>query len=514
MELVRTGIQGLDEVFHGGILPGNVLLVEGTPGAGKTTLGLQFIYLGALLYRQPGIIVTFEEEPEKLYRDALAFGWDLRELERGNLLRVIPSSPEAVREMLEQPESGFARLSRGLGTGRIMVDSVTHFRRITENSQQLRVLLGKFLTGLMRLTRSAVLIKEIESSEGEGANLEEYLTDTVIRLSCDRQRQHRRERFLEVIKSRGQRHLAGRHTMRFTDTGLEVYPVCSAVHELAPAPAEEGELLGGLPAVQSTGVKGLDQMCRGGLPGASSTVIAGSSGTGKSMLACQFLEAGLKARQQALLLALDQPAGRALESGPGGGLARHLRSGLLDCCAHSLLSLSVNELLHDLRLRLDRDRPQRVAVDGLTHLMQAIDDESYLADYLGALLRLFSLYGVTSVFTLEVDKMFGSFEIDSRRTLGLFDNLILLRYVELDGEIRRAIALLKLRGGDHDKAIQEYVISAAGIEVRTKFEGRVDVMGGTGAGRPETIELKDILTDTTRWAEATRRLRRRQEENR
>ena len=136
-----------------------------------------------------------------------------------------------------------------------------------------------------------------------------------------------------------------------------------------------------------------------------------------------------------------------------------------------------------------------------------------MVDYLGAMLKLFSIHGVTSVFTFEVDKMFGSFEFDSRRTLGLFDNLVLLRYVELEGEIRRAIALLKMRGTDHEKSIQEYVISSSGIEVRTKFAGRVDVMGGTGAGKADVVELKDILSDATRWADATRRMRERQNQS-
>ncbi|MEA1997553.1 MAG: ATPase domain-containing protein, partial [Gemmatimonadota bacterium] len=88
MELIRTGVDGLDEVLYGGVLRDNALLVEGTPGAGKTTLGLQYIYKGAVCFGQPGIIITFEEEPAKLYRDALSFGWDLKDLEKKNLLRV------------------------------------------------------------------------------------------------------------------------------------------------------------------------------------------------------------------------------------------------------------------------------------------------------------------------------------------------------------------------------------------------------------------------------------------
>ncbi|MCE5272475.1 hypothetical protein LLH00_14445 [bacterium] len=510
MELIRTGIEGLDEVLYGGIVPDNMLLLEGTPGAGKTTLGIQYIHSGALLYNQPGIIITFEEEPEKLYRDAGVFGWDLAGLEKKNLLRIIPSSPEALREMLLQSESPFSRLSRAIGAGRILVDSITHFRRLTDNTQELRVLLSKFLAGLKKITTSAVLIKEIETAEREGANIEEYVADTVLRLSYEQRGKHRRERFLEVIKSRGQNHISGRHSFKFTPTGLAVYPVCAAVEAAA-----EGCTRAPQPrSVEKTGIRGLDDMCRGGFPAGSATVVAGSSGTGKTVLASQFIHEGLKNRQSALLVTFQHDPRSLVELSRSWGvfLGRYAEDKQLAVLHQSSIGLSVDQLLYEVRERLRELSPVRVAVDGLTHLIQAIDDESYLLDYTGALLRLFACHGVTSVFTLEVDKMFGSFEINSQRSLGLFDNLVLMRYVELEGDIRRAIAILKMRGTDHHKSIQEFQIGKNGIEVGTKFSEGVDVMGGAPRAKVETVELKDVLEDTARWVEASRRLREKREQ--
>ncbi|MBN2289963.1 MAG: hypothetical protein JXQ83_11575 [Candidatus Glassbacteria bacterium] len=515
MELIKTGIAGLDEVLYGGVIPDNTLLVEGTPGAGKTTLGLQYIYYGAHHCSQPGIIITFEEEPGKLYRDALVFGWDLQELERKNLVRVIPSSPEAVSEMLLKSESGFSRITSSIGATRIMVDSVTHFRRITDDTQQLRVLLSKFLAGLRKITTSAVLIKEIESSQIEGANIEEYITDTVVRLSYEQGGKHRRERFVEVIKSRGQRHLSGKHTLKFTADGLAVFPVCASVELPAGGPAAAGESSVAVPRVM-TGIKGLDEMCGGGFPAGSSTVVAGSSGTGKTVLAAQFIYQGLKQGEPALVLSFQQAQSALVATCRSFGvkLNKYLADGLCEVLYRDSIGLSVDELLYDIRQRIQGEgRPRRVAVDGLTHLVQAIADHDYLLDYLGALLALFSHYRVCSVFTFEVDKMFGSFDFDSRRTLGLFDNLLLLRYVELDGDIRRALALLKMRGTDHDKSIPEFVITKGGIEVKTKFEKGVEVMGGSQATKVEKLELKDVLEDATRWVEASRKLRERQKQS-
>ncbi|MBW7995266.1 MAG: AAA family ATPase [Candidatus Glassbacteria bacterium] len=511
-ELIKTGTEGLDEIFFGGIIPDNSLLVEGSPGAGKTTLGLQYIYRGAADFGQPGIIITFEEEPEKLYRDALVFGWDLRHLESRNLLRIIPSSPEAVRDMLLKPESGFSRISRSIGANRVMVDSITHFRRLTDNTQQLRVLLSKFITGLMKLTSSAVLIKEIESTEREGANIEEYIIDTVVRLSYEQHGRQRRERFLEVVKSRGQKHLSGKHTLRFNDTGLVVYPVCGALHGLDG----EGRKKTGKKQARahvSTGIEGLDLMCQGGLPAGSSSVVAGSSGTGKSVLAAQFMYDGLKGGEPVLLVRFGADESEALETTGlfSARLEKHVGDGKLKVLFRSTHELAPDELLHELKSMLDQHKPGRLVVDSLSQLMQSVDDEEYTVDYLGALLKLFAHHGVTSLFTFEMDKMFGSLEIDSRRTLGLFDNLVLLRYVELEGEIHRAVAILKMRGTDHHKSIQEYVIGDKGIEVKHKFEKAVDVMGGGAASSgPDRLELKDILEDATRWAQATRRMRERQ----
>ncbi|MEA2063573.1 MAG: ATPase domain-containing protein [Gemmatimonadota bacterium] len=514
MELIKTGIEGLDEVLYGGVIPENTILVEGTPGAGKTTLGLQYIYYGAMRYGQPGIIITFEEEPEKLYRDALVFGWDLQEYEKKNLLRVIPSSPEAVSEMLLSSDSGFSRLTSNIGASRIMVDSVTHFRRITDNIQQLRVLLSKFLTGLNKIATSSLLIKEIESSELEGANIEEYITDTVLRLSYEQRGKHRRERFLEVIKSRGQRHLSGKHTLKFMPSGLAVFPVCSSVQLPSPGAAgEPAEDLRTGPVRAMTGIKGLDQMCGGGFPAGSATVVAGSSGTGKTVLASQFIHQGLKKGERALILTFQQsPVALAASCRSFGvNLRKYLGSGQCEIMFRDSIGLSVDELLYEIRGRVSgSEKPRRVAVDGLTQLVQSISDHDYLIDYLGALLALFAQHGVTSIFTFEVDKMFGSFDFDSRRTLGLFDNMLLLRYVELEGDIRRALALLKMRGTDHDKSIPEFVITRSGIEVKTKFESGVEVMGGSAAPKVEKLELKDVLEDATRWVEANRKLSERQ----
>ncbi len=174
---VRTGVPGLDEMLNGGLLPCTANLVEGAPGCGKTTLGMQFIYHGALA-GEPGLILTFEQFPQQYYRDAASFGWDFRALEKQGLLKVVMSSPEVVQADLEQFNGKIARLVHEMQAKRILVESLSHFERISREPLDLRARLYSFLNALKReglvalLTRETyVLLGNEEAEDADPANL-------------------------------------------------------------------------------------------------------------------------------------------------------------------------------------------------------------------------------------------------------------------------------------------------------------------------------------------------------
>lgn len=147
MDKAPTGIKGLDELLYGGILRGNTVLVEGIPGAGKTTFGIEFIYRGITEFNETGVIVTFEELPESIYRDALNFGWDLKALETAGKLRILCTSPE----VLVDPEVNLIEtVVREVGAKRILVDSISHFHNIINNPLLLRRSVYSFCNGLRR----------------------------------------------------------------------------------------------------------------------------------------------------------------------------------------------------------------------------------------------------------------------------------------------------------------------------------------------------------------------------
>ncbi|MGC9357203.1 MAG: RAD55 family ATPase [Anaerolineae bacterium] len=208
-ERLSTGIPGLDDMLHGGFLPRTTNLVEGAPGCGKTTLGMQFIHHGAL-HGEPGLIVTFEQFPQQYYRDADSFGWDFRELERQDLLQVIMSSPEVTKADLERFNGRIESLITRLGAKRILVDSLSHFERVTEDPVEFRTIIHGFLNSLKRegltviLTREAsALLGDVEEEESDASI--GFLVDSYILLRYVEIESAIR-RAIVVLKMRGSAH--------------------------------------------------------------------------------------------------------------------------------------------------------------------------------------------------------------------------------------------------------------------------------------------------------------------
>jgi circadian clock protein KaiC len=156
----KTGISGLDEMLTGGFLAGSTILVEGAPGVGKTTLGTQFLYNGATLFDEPGLLISFEEFPHILYRDAESHGWDLHKLEEENKLRVIFTSPQVFLSSLQSPVSPLNRTILEWNVRRIVLDSITHFTRLTRDPKELREMYTVVINGLKREGITGVLTSE------------------------------------------------------------------------------------------------------------------------------------------------------------------------------------------------------------------------------------------------------------------------------------------------------------------------------------------------------------------
>ncbi len=221
------GIPPLDRLLQGGLPEGNSLLVQGAPGTGKTILGMQFLYAGISQQDLPGLLVTFEEHPRRLYRDARALGWDFEALESERKLLILFTSPEAF--LREIAADQYSQMIRDYGFGRAVVDSLSKFESYPHLAEQVRVQFERIVNALRLDDLSVMMTRETESREGPfRVTPEEYLADTVIQLEYRRlgdARDGRRIRLLEVLKNRGSGHSSSPHPFEIAEGGLHLQPI-------------------------------------------------------------------------------------------------------------------------------------------------------------------------------------------------------------------------------------------------------------------------------------------------
>lgn len=224
MKRIKTGIPGLDKMLGGGLLPETANLVEGAPGTGKTTFGMQFIYNGIIQANEPGLIITFEEFPQQYYHDAAAFGWDFLALEKKGLLKIIMTSPEVTRLDMQSVDGMVERYVRDMGVRRVVVDSISHFSRITQDPLELRDLEFNFINALKREGLTSVLTRESPVLLGE-ANTEDasigFVVDSYLILRYVEIESAIRKALL-VLKMRGSDHAKDIRQYEVTAQGIEV----------------------------------------------------------------------------------------------------------------------------------------------------------------------------------------------------------------------------------------------------------------------------------------------------
>jgi circadian clock protein KaiC len=221
---IPTGIAELDRMLHGGFLPVTANLVEGAPGTGKSTLGMQFIQHGIVACDQPGVILTFEEFPQQYYRDAANFGWDFRAHEAADKLRVVMTSPEVTRADLQQINGRLESIVHQIGARRVLIDSLSHFEYLTQDPVELRRVIFEFINGLKRLGLTAVLTRENAALLGETPEGEEdlaFVVDAYLMLRYV-EIQSAVHKALLVLKLRGSDHDKDIRQYAITGQGFEV----------------------------------------------------------------------------------------------------------------------------------------------------------------------------------------------------------------------------------------------------------------------------------------------------
>ncbi len=485
---LKTGVTGLDELLLGGFLEGESILVEGLPGTGKTTLGLHFILQG-IAEGQSGIVITFEEFPAQYYRDALNFGWDLRQLEKDGRLRIIMTSPDVLRGEMERPGGLFDRLTHELGARRILVDSINFLHKVKGDETTQRELINHFISGFKRQGITSFLIKDIEGDTLTHWGM--YSVDCYIRLTFELVRDYQRRRLIEVFKARGQKHLYGQHPFEITEDGVEVYPT-SLPAEDTKVPKEAMDIR----RIKS-GVAGLDEMLGGGFFSGQTILVAGTSGTGKTNLAMHFLAQGLDAGETCLYLSLEEQE---------GNLVRHARSLGLDLLPaiqeERLLvqnipsaGVSEGEFLHLLRRSIQESQPQRLVIDPISFLNNVAASSGMAHLTFQTMVRYLRRSGVTTLCTSEIPEMVGDFKLSDSNLSYMVDTVILLRLAEIETSIRKAIMIIKQRGSSHDRNLRELLIDNKGVRIGEPFLSHEGILTGMTRRRSGSEPDKILIVD-------------------
>ncbi|MBI3945642.1 MAG: hypothetical protein HY321_06975 [Armatimonadetes bacterium] len=458
-ERVPTGIDGLDLILGGGVLRGHCVLVEGTPGSGKTTFGLQFIHGGILRHGEAGLVVTFEQSPEQIYRDAANFGWDIPALEAENRVRVVCTSPEVLRDQLRRPEGLLDGWIRDLGVRRMLIDGFSQLEVLAgENLAEQRALFLGLLNALKQRGLTVFVTREASEGEAEGGSFAGFISDAVVRVTNIAERWgERRSRYVEVLKTRGQEHVSGRHAFRFGPDGIRVFPIL-APPEAANPPAED---------LAPTGVSGLDHLLGGGAPRPASILVSGETGTGKTILGLQFLREGARRGEPGLLfLYQETPAQVArVAASFGWDLARLAAEGRLRTVYAPFAGLSLSEHLWSVAAAAREVGARRIVFDSLSAMLHEVSAQPTLArERTDHLIRLTKAAGATALFIAEVPA--GSAQISTYGVEeSLVDAVVLLRATREGARRRRGIEVHKMRGAGHVMGEHRIRITPAGIKV-------------------------------------------------
>jgi circadian clock protein KaiC len=464
---IKTGVPGLDEILLGGIPRGNVILLQGVAGSGKTIMGIEMIYHGIASFDEPGLIVVFETSPDKVIRDTSKFGWDLEKMQRDGKLQIIFASPQVFDQELRSADSLLMQAAKEIGARRIFIDGVGVLEQITAVGRgepiSYRKLLRQLIEAMNRENLTAILSHEIGNHPDSLALVEaaDFLADTVIQLNRERQGS-RSLRSVEILKSRGQDFESGEHSLHITDgKGLEVFRRVQAPTRRYPTQATSSTKRAAL------GVDAVDSMIEGGFYDGSTTMVIGVSGVGKTVLSTQLLlEGSLKHKRRGLMVSLDEHPAQIVRNGQSIGLDLQ---GQIDAGEIRILFESPQELDIDAHYAkiiglVEEHDIQRMVIDGMTSYSTALGNMGLYRDFFHALVDYSKNRSMTTFFNYENPEFLGissfmpDFPVNS-----IVDNLILMSIVEIDDAFHRCISVVKARGSDHSFQTREFAIGPGGI---------------------------------------------------
>jgi len=480
------GVPGLDDVTAGGLPAGHLYLVEGTPGAGKTTLGLQFLLQGRAL-GQKGLYVTLSETSEELVQGALSHGWGLDDIEIFDLVSDEGLSAEAEQSILQPSDFELGETIRGVMAlveqvrpQRVVFDSLSELRLLSQNPLRYR----RQILALKRffLTHGCTVLMLDDKSAANGDMHLHSLAHGVIQLEQNTGTYGPDKRRLRIVKLRGVKFREGEHDVSLDRGGLRVFTRLVA--------SEHGRTHDSEP--MSSGNLELDRLLGGGLTPGTNLLFAGPAGVGKTTTAVCCARACMERGSKAALFLFDEGIKTLLTRSRALGLdiERYVSAGQLTLHAIDPAEISAGQFSHHVRDAVEREGVTTVVIDTLNAYLVAMPGSNFLMLQMHELLTYLNLQGVTTILVLSQHGITGEAPNDVDLSY-LSDSMLQFRYFEARGQLLKAISVVKSRTSPHATTIHQFRLGQHGLEIGEALSDFEGVMAGLPRYRGRTVLLGD-----------------------
>ncbi len=477
VEKLPTGIESFDIIAKGGLPRGRTTLLSGTAGSGKTVFAVQFLAAG-IKAGEYGVFVTFEEPADDIRANMRSFGWELDEWEREGRFALVDASPDPHMESVETGAYDLSALLARIeyavkktNATRVAVDSLgAVFSQFSDQSLVRRELF-RISAALKALGVTALLTAERVLDYGPVARfgVEEFIADNVMILRNVLEQETRR-RTIEILKFRGTDHQKGEFPVTIVpDQGIVVIPLSGIQLKQKSSNVRI-----------SSGNEDLDRMCGGGFFRDSVILVSGATGTGKTLTVTQFMKGATDVGERCLLLAFEESRDQLFRNATGWGVdfEKMEADGLLHVLSDYPEVATLEDWLLMIETTVKKFKPQRVALDSLSALERVGTGRSFREFVIG-LTSFIKHQEITGLFTATTESLMGGTSITESHVSTLTDSIILLRYVEMFGDMKRGLTVLKMRGSAHDKGIHEFSIDKTGMHVGRRFRNVTGILAGT-----------------------------------
>ncbi len=459
---LKTHIDGFDEILKGGLQKPSAVLVVGPAGSGKTTFCLQSLFNAAKNGESCIFISMLVESPSMIIRNMSQYSFfDNSVIESGNLrilsigAGIIEKGDFAIFEFINNVINKYK-------PSRVAIDPITILDHITSTFEERELKYSQKRSFVINLFSefeewNTMLIMTGEISENSIANNPwAYMVDGIVVLSQE-YRANNIRRYLNIMKMRGTDFLNGKHTFKMTNDGITVFP------RFIPIPVTSDIRSGNV----STGVKDLDEMLGNGLLQSSTTMVAGSAGCGKTMLSLQFIANGILNNEPCLMISFEENLKELTKSISGFGLNldQYHTENLIRHIYYPQGEVCPDELAIHIKKIVDEIGVKRILIDSISGLKNTIPDPKQLETYIFSLTKYFKNENITSIFTYELPEIIGDVKIPDSGLPFIMDSIIIMKNIEIDGQIKKLIYVLKMRGSKADNQIKDFIISDHGFEI-------------------------------------------------